>query len=67
MIEREFGIFPMTGMPPRLSAYPNAIDMEAPSPGEHNHAVQRHLLGCGDDRIAALERQQARVAESSPH
>ncbi len=48
------GVLNMVGPVPKLSATPGAIRFSGPAIGSSNDAVYRDLLGCSDERLAAL-------------
>ena len=53
--DRFLGEFDIPGFPLRFSAYPRHPELDAPTLGEHNHAVLEEYLGYSPERIAALE------------
>ncbi|MGA2410812.1 MAG: CaiB/BaiF CoA-transferase family protein [Candidatus Binataceae bacterium] len=53
--DRFLGEFDIPGFPLRFSAYPRHPDLDAPTLGEHNHAVLEEYLGYSAERIAQLE------------
>ncbi|HUN57100.1 MAG TPA: CaiB/BaiF CoA-transferase family protein [Candidatus Binataceae bacterium] len=55
--DRFLGEFDIPGFPLRFSAYPRHPDLDAPTLGEHNHALLEEYLGYSAQRIAELEAQ----------
>jgi crotonobetainyl-CoA:carnitine CoA-transferase CaiB-like acyl-CoA transferase len=53
--DRFLGEFDIPGFPLRFSAYPRHPELDAPTLGEHNHAILEEYLGYSAERIAALE------------
>ena len=62
---REFsGTQPTPSAPHRTSASPHAIELPAPTLGQHTREVLQELLGMSHDELDALERD--RVIGSEP-
>jgi CoA:oxalate CoA-transferase len=53
--DRFLGEFDIPGFPLRFSAYPRHPELDAPTLGEHNHAILEEYLGYSAEKIAALE------------
>jgi crotonobetainyl-CoA:carnitine CoA-transferase CaiB-like acyl-CoA transferase len=49
------GDFEVPGFALRFSDYPERLELEAPTLGQHNASVLSHFLGYSADRIRALE------------
>jgi len=52
--DRVLGEFEIPGFPLRFSGFPQELEFEAPSLGEHNESVLTGLLGYSGERIDQL-------------
>jgi crotonobetainyl-CoA:carnitine CoA-transferase CaiB-like acyl-CoA transferase len=59
------GEFKIPGFPLRFSGFPEELEFDAPTLGEHNVAVLNEHLGFSADRVAELERSG--VLHRAPH
>jgi CoA:oxalate CoA-transferase len=55
--DQMLGDFDVPGFALRFSDYPERLDLEAPTLGQHNAAVLDHFLGYSAERIRKLEGQ----------
>jgi CoA:oxalate CoA-transferase len=63
--DSHLGEFDITGMPAKFSIWPEHENLKADLLGEHNEQILSEILGCSQEEIAALYREEAIVRD--PH
>jgi CoA:oxalate CoA-transferase len=59
MHDQKLGEIDLPGFPLKFSAFPENLELEAPTLGQHNREILERYLGYPADRIAELQRSGA--------
>ena len=59
MHDQVIGEIDLPGFPLKFSAFPDDLELEAPTMGEHNREILKNYLGYSGDRVEELERSGA--------
>jgi crotonobetainyl-CoA:carnitine CoA-transferase CaiB-like acyl-CoA transferase len=59
MHDQVLGEIDLPGFPLKFSAFPEDLELEAPTMGEHNSEILKNYLGYSSDRVEELERSGA--------
>jgi crotonobetainyl-CoA:carnitine CoA-transferase CaiB-like acyl-CoA transferase len=57
--DQKLGEIDLPGFPLKFSAFPENLELEAPTLGQHNREILERYLGYPADRIAELQRSGA--------